>query len=470
MISEMNETGAARGWTNTEVATAIAVALVLGLAIALPAMRIRSGLREQVLLREGQVLQAVVSMQYAVEAAEMAPLGLGAEDVDDFTTILKTARLPGVVGVRVFAARDDAPDVFPPQLKETSLADEDWDALGTLTPVVRMHERYPLEELSWAEESRGTAELVEVIVPLPPRGGGQRAAQFWIAGTGIAAELARHGGRLAAFAAIVWVAATGVALVILSRASRRLRHANAELRRRGEDLSRANQELALAAKVSAVGVVAAHLIHGLKNPVQGLRSLAVDRSRGGSDGDERAAWVEAAGMAGRLQAMVHDVTALLTDEASGVHFRVTCEEMMEVVMQRTGDIRAATGVDLSWKASADLEFDNRLAALVGLIVTNLVTNSCEASARGSPVHVDILRKKGFTEIAVSDRGCGIAAAQRERLFLPTTSTKPHGSGIGLAVSRNLAQHVRATLELEETGPAGTVFVLRIPDAAEVKQR
>lgn len=469
MISEMNESDAAKGRTNTEIATALAVAIVLGLAIALPAMRIRSGLREQVLLREGQVLQAVVSMQYAVETAEMASLGLGAEDVDDFTTILKTARLPGVVGVRVFAGRDVVPDMFPPELKEAVLADSDWDALGTLTPVVRMHAQYPLEELSWADGSRGTAELVEVIVPLPARGEGQRAAQFWIAGTGIAAELTRHDIRLIAFAALVWVAGTCVALMILAIASRRLRHANAELGRRGEELARANQELALAAKVSAVGVVAAHLIHGLKNPVHGLRSLAVDQARNGESPGGRAAWTEAAGMASRLQAMVNDVTELLTDEASGVQFRVTCEEMMAVVMQRTKNIQETTGVNLTWKAPAGLEFDNRLAALVGLIVSNLVTNSCEASPRGSSVHVAILRKKDFTEIAVSDRGAGIPAAQRERLFLPMTSTKPHGSGIGLAVSRNLAQHVRATLELEETGPAGTVFVLRIPVAAEVKQ-
>ena len=469
MTSDMQSSSGTIRRTKTEVVTAVAVTIVLGLAVALPALRIRSGLREQVLLREGQVLQAVVSMQYAVEKAEMELLGLGAEDVDDFATILKTARLPGVVGVRVFAGRDGAPDVFPPQLKESVIADADWGALGTLTPVVRMHAIYPLAELTWADEPRGTAELVEVIVPLPGGEAGERAAQFWIAGTGIAAELARHDSRLAAFAAIVWIAATGVALLILSYASRQLRHANVELRQRGEELSRANQELALAAKVSAVGVVAAHLIHGLKNPVQGLRSLAVDQSRAAGNGNGRTAWAEAAGMAGRLQSMVNDVTALLTDEAAGVQFRVTCEEMMAVVMQRTSDVQEATGVNLMWKAPAGPEFDNRLAALVGLIVSNLVTNSCEASQPGSSVHVDILRKTGLTEIAVSDRGCGIAAPQRERLFLPTTSTKPHGSGIGLAVSRNLAQHVRATLELEETGPAGTVFVLRIPDSAEVKQ-
>lgn len=466
MTSDMSKAAGTDRRTTTEIATSIAVAIVLALAVALPALMLRVELREQVLLREGQALQAVVSMQYALETSEMESLGLGAADVDDFTTILKTARLPGVVGVRVFNGRGGALDVFPPQLKEGALSEADWTALRTLNPVVRMHERYPLEELTWADERRGTAELVEVILPLPARDAGQRAAQFWIAGTGTAVELARQDLGLLTLTAIVWLIGTGVAFAILSLASRRLRQANAELRRRGEELSRANQELALAAKVSAVGVVAAHLIHGLKNPLQGLRSLAVDESRTNGKGDPEAAarWIEAAGMAGRLQAMVHDVTALLTDEASGVQFRVTCEEMMGTVMQRTGDVRGATGVNLTWQCVEGLEFDNRLAALVGLIISNLVTNSCEASQPGAAVHVEISRKKGFVEFTVSDRGSGIPAAQRNRLFLPTTSSKPHGSGIGLAVSRNLAQHVRATLELEETGPAGTVFVLRIPES------
>jgi signal transduction histidine kinase len=472
MSSDVSQTAATNRRMKTEIAAAIAIACVLALAVALPALRLRTGLREQVLLREGQVLQAVVAMQYAVETAEMESFGLAAADVDDFTTILKTARLPGVIGVRLFNRRDSTQDVFPPQLNLGELTAPDWDALSSLSPVVRMHTDYPLDELMLTGEQHGTAELIEVIVPLPARGDAQRAAQFWIAGTGTATELARQDRALLALAAIVWFAGSCVALGILSFALRKLRHANAELRRRGDDLSRANQELALAAKVSAVGVVAAHLIHGLKNPLQGLRGLSLDQARAGVGGDPAAAgrWADAAAMTGRLQAMVDDVTALLTDEASGIQFRVTCEEMMQVVKKRTGDVRNSTGVELTWTSVKGLEFDNRLAALVGLIVSNLVTNACEASKAGSGVHVEILRKSGAIEIAVSDRGSGIPAPQRDRLFLPGASTKPHGSGIGLAVSRNLAQHIQATLELEETGPAGTVFVLRIPVSEEVNQR
>jgi len=459
---------------SNEITTAAAVGVVLLLAVGLPSLRLRSQLREQVLLREGQTLQAIVVMQYANETAELENLGLGASDVDDFSTILQTARLAGVVGVRFFTMGDGTQEVFPPNLSDGALSETDWAQLRARSPVVRMHPRYALSRLVESEsaESGDSAELVEIVVPLPVGESGLKAAQYWIAGSGIAAELARQDRGLLAQAAIVWLLGSGVAFAILGLASRRLRRANAELRRRGDDLSRANQELALAAKVSAVGIVAAHLIHGLKNPLQGLRGLAMDRSRipdnGSTHGSENSAWADAAGMAGRLQAMVDEVTALLRDEASGVQFRVDSNDLKEMVLKRTGDVRQSTGVTLSWNCAESFEFNNRLAALVSLIVSNLVTNACEASGSGSVVHVDLMKKGNAVEIAVSDQGCGIPAHLRERLFLPVTSTKARGSGIGLAVSRNLAQHAGATLELEETGPAGSVFVLRIPASEHVK--
>lgn len=452
-----------------EIAAAAAVGTILLLAVAFPSFRLRSQLREQVLLREGQTLQAVVAMQYAIEASEMERLGLGSADVDDFSTILQTARLAGVVGVRVFSEDGGAQEVFPPQLTDGALSAADWARLRTQSPVVRMHARYALSDLLVDPDGHGTAELVEIVVLLPGKGAGHKAAQYWIAGAGIAAELARQDRGLIVQGTIVWAIGSGVAFVILGLASRRLRRANDELRRRSEDLARANQELALAAKVSAIGAVAAHLIHGLKNPLEGLRGLALDRSRVPENGIEHnTAWTDAAGMAGRLQAMVEDVTALLRDEATGVRFRVGPDELENMVLQRTGDVRQASGVALTWKCAGGLEFDNRLAALVSLILSNLVTNACEASRAGSEVGVEIRKDGDGVGFAVSDRGCGIPPELRGRLFLPVTSTKPRGSGIGLAVSRNLAQHVGASLELKETGPLGSVFILRIPLSDGVK--
>jgi C4-dicarboxylate-specific signal transduction histidine kinase len=65
---------------------------------------------------------------------------------------------------------------------------------------------------------------------------------------------------------------------------------------------------------------------------------------------------------------------------------------------------------------------------------------------------------------VADEGPGIPEELRPKLFAPCRTTKPGGSGIGLAISQQLAHHLGAELELKQTGPAGAVFTLTLPAA------
>ena len=58
---------------------------------------------------------------------------------------------------------------------------------------------------------------------------------------------------------------------------------------------------------------------------------------------------------------------------------------------------------------------------------------------------------------------GLSRARPPRLFQPFAgSASPGGAGLGLAISRELAQANGGVLELGETGPTGTTFELRLP--------
>ncbi len=63
---------------------------------------------------------------------------------------------------------------------------------------------------------------------------------------------------------------------------------------------------------------------------------------------------------------------------------------------------------------------------------------------------------------VRDHGPGLPEHVRARLFNPCQSTRQGGSGIGLAISKQLANSLSAELELESSSPSGTVFVLTVP--------
>jgi signal transduction histidine kinase len=103
------------------------------------------------------------------------------------------------------------------------------------------------------------------------------------------------------------------------------------------------------------------------------------------------------------------------------------------------------------------------AVQVGQIVFNLLVNATQAmgSAGGDLTVTGRTDGDGRVELAVHDAGPGVPEALRGFIFEPLFTTKARGIGLGLAVSRRLAETNGGELLLAETGP-GATFVLRLP--------
>ena len=111
-------------------------------------------------------------------------------------------------------------------------------------------------------------------------------------------------------------------------------------------------------------------------------------------------------------------------------------------------------------------------AMVGTILDNLLNNALTYTDHAPTIRISARRDPGQVAITVTDDGIGIAPADQPRIFERfargtdrITREKP-GSGLGLYLSRGLAEQMGGSLKLEASQPGeGSTFVLRLPPAA-----
>jgi signal transduction histidine kinase len=98
-------------------------------------------------------------------------------------------------------------------------------------------------------------------------------------------------------------------------------------------------------------------------------------------------------------------------------------------------------------------------------IVNLLLNALEASPKGGVVQVYSRLKDGRAQVQVDDEGPGLGVEQQEHLFEAFYTTKPAGSGLGLAVSRELMRSQGGDL-LYVASEAGARFVVELPETAK----
>jgi len=100
------------------------------------------------------------------------------------------------------------------------------------------------------------------------------------------------------------------------------------------------------------------------------------------------------------------------------------------------------------------------------IITNLLINAGQAMPNGGRVQLQARRDGKVTVIRLADEGPGIPPELREQVFQALFTTKAKGSGLGLALSRRIAEAHGGTVAVEPS-ERGAVFRLAIPDSPEV---
>lgn len=101
------------------------------------------------------------------------------------------------------------------------------------------------------------------------------------------------------------------------------------------------------------------------------------------------------------------------------------------------------------------------------MITNLLSNASKYSPVGSVINVRVAREDGYMRLSVADRGRGIMPENQNNLFQPFVRLEPesqsdHGSGLGLAVVKAIAEAHHGLVGVEAREGGGSIFWFTLP--------
>jgi len=214
-------------------------------------------------------------------------------------------------------------------------------------------------------------------------------------------------------------------------------------------------------------IVLASVSHDLRTPLTTIKALAQESGR---RGDPNAPAIEEqADRLGRLVADILDLTRLKSD-AFPIHAELnTAEDLVGAALRQVSGVLGGRTVE------TEVPLDQ--PTLVGWfdfahslrILGNLLENAIRHSPPTAPIAVSVKREGSDLVFQVADRGPGIPAAERERVFeafYRPASASGGGAGLGLAIARGLANRQSGSLTYAPRPGGGSLFLLRLP-AGEV---
>ena len=442
--------------------------LIFGVTIWLVSERLRQKIQEQIAGRDGEILYEIARIQESVDSADR---DFG-DSADQVTFLLKISRLPRLrdaMAIRLFDANGRFVDSFPAYVRETDLKSEDLETLKKSQPVSHFHAKahladqfLPIPEMSPKE--KGTVSLQEILLPISGKDGGDLLgfAQYLLDGRSIAAQFNALDRNLLIQASVAFFVGGLMIAIALGWAFYRLQHSHWLLAERTSDLLRANNELTMAAKSSALGAVTAHLVHELKSPLFGLECFMTMQRAAGSK-ESKSEWETAISSTRRMQNLISEVVRVLRDENGGTSYELSLDEMCAVLSSKILPLAKKAGVEFRMRLNAMGTLSNRDANLVILVIDILIQNAIQSTSRGKAVTLCVSKLEEGVACEVHDEGPGFPVQLRDSIFTPCQSGKNGGNGIGLAIAKQLASHIGAELELKSSRPSGCIFALTLPD-------
>jgi len=218
-------------------------------------------------------------------------------------------------------------------------------------------------------------------------------------------------------------------------------------------------------KLASLGEMAAGMAHEIRNPLGGIK-MATNLLSSGAVDDRRISQE----MAQSIMSGIAEIEAIIADLLDYAReTRLECQEytlgrVLAPVVEASTAEAARRGVRVE-----AVRLDGEIVASVDgprlrQVFANVMKNAVEAAERtpDARVTVSLYRRHAAAVVEIVDNGVGIEPEHREKIFLPFYTTKPTGTGLGMAIVKKIMDLHGGEIDIDSVPGRGTTVRLVIP--------
>jgi two-component system sensor kinase FixL len=222
------------------------------------------------------------------------------------------------------------------------------------------------------------------------------------------------------------------------------------------------EQIVQSERLAALGQMVAEITHEIRNPLMMIGGFTQQLARVTEDEKKLEKLDIISEEVKRLERLLSDLREFYITKAMASDPVNLAELLKEVFSLAKGDFKRHN-------IQAELNLDNKAVIVAGdkgslkQVFLNLVKNSIEAMEAGGKLLVQSKVSGDKLEIVVTDDGCGMAEGEKEKIFAPFFTTKKHGTGLGLCISKRIIErHKGSSFSVQSEEGVGTSFKISLP--------
>ncbi len=234
---------------------------------------------------------------------------------------------------------------------------------------------------------------------------------------------------------------------------------------------RLREELRRSEHLASLGLLLAQVAHEIRNPLAGISSTVQLWERLPAESRTPESLRSVKNAVDRLNSLLSHLLYFSRTETAE---RQSVD--LNSIVRETGELIRAQA--LQQHVDLELDLDSQLPAIMGSaaalrqVVLNLSTNALQAMPNSGQLtcRTRTSPESGSVLLEIIDTGPGIDPTLRSRLFEPFFTTRPHGTGLGLALCREIVLQHGGQIDLQPVVPHGTLCRVELPTRTAQPER